>query len=52
MITVIFEDTMETGIVLDKSIRVASKILGFANHSGVNKRIRKIGAAYLEYIQP
>ncbi len=28
------------------------KILGFANHSGVNKRIRKIGAAYLEYIQP
>jgi hypothetical protein len=28
------------------------KILGFANHSGVNKRIKKIGEAYLEYIKP
>ena len=29
-----------------------AKKLGFANHSGVCKRIKKIGAAFLEYMKP
>jgi len=27
-------------------------MLGFANHSGVCKRIKKIGALFLEYMKP
>ena len=29
-----------------------AKMLGFANHSGVCKRIKKIGAEFLEYMKP
>ena len=32
-------------------VEIAQK-LGFANHSGVSKRIKKIGAEFLEYIKP
>ena len=32
-------------------VEIAQK-LGFANHSGVCKRIKKIGAMFVEYMKP